>query len=250
MDPYPAFDFHVRLSSDRSAAHRLLTSMDSSHIARAAVCAGGVIDLERLAAHIMEGGHVEHDADNDAVLEAARQSGDRLIPIFFANPHRGPDDYRARAARFRGVELSPAVHGVTLTDERTAAIVGVAREFGHSVYVVCMNTPGCGPADLRVLAERFPEVTFVLGHCGFIGIDLYSINQVAPRDNILAETSGCYTVTAQAAMGRLGARRVLFGTEHPLQHPDVELTKMRALNLDAADSRRVMWENAHQLLDV
>lgn len=248
MTRYPVFDFHARLSPDSSAPQRLLTAMDGCGIARAAVSAGGVLDLDRLATHLMEDGYVVDDADNEAVLEAARDSDGRLVPIFFANPHRDPDYYRARATQFGGVELSPAVHGVALTDERCTGLVEVAAEFGHSVYVVCIGKPGCGATDLRALAEHFPEVTFVLGHCGFIGIDLYSINQVAQRNNIVAETSGCYTVVAQAAVNRLGAKRVVFGTEYPLQHPDVELTKMQALHLDPAHWRQITWHNSQSLL--
>lgn len=245
---HPVFDFHARLGPQPSAADRLLAAMDSNGVARTAVCSGGVIDLDRLATQVMEGGHVENDADNEAVLAACRRSGERLVPFFFANPHRDPDHYRARAAEFRGVELSPAVHGVALTDERTTAVVEVAAEFRHPVYVVCIGSPGCGPAALATLARRFPEVTFVLGHCGFVGIDLYSINLVAPQGNILAETSGCYTGIARAAVERLGAHRVLFGTEYPLQHHTVELAKMRALDLDGQHWRELMWRNTHRLL--
>lgn len=244
----PIFDFHARLAPHSTAVHRMISMMDSCGIERAAVYPGGVIDLDRLAAQLMEGGHVETDADNDAVLAGCQQSDGRLVPFFFANPHRSSDHYRARAAEFRGLEFSPAVHGVPLTDERTIALVEVAAEFGHSVYVVCIGRPGCGAADLVALAEKFPDVTFVLGHCGFVGVDLYSINRITPKDNILAETSGCYTGLARAAVDRLGAERVLFGTEYPHQHPDVELTKLRVLNLDPECWTQVMWRNARRLL--
>lgn len=241
-------DFRARLSPHPASFGRLMAAMDSSGIARAAVCSGGVVDLDTLSAQIMQGGHATGDADNDAVLAACERSDGRLLPTFFANPHRDPADYRDRADAFRGLELSPAVHGVPLTDERTVALVEVAAEVGHAVYVVCIGRPGCGAGDLVSLAEAFSEVEFVLGHCGFIGIDFYSINRIAPRGNILAETSGCYTGVVRAAVDRLGAERVLFGTEYPLQHPEVELTKLRALDLDPVTRQQVMWHNAERLL--
>src|SRR6266542_5426716 len=180
---------------------------------------------------LTEGGHVETDADNDAVLRGCERSDGRLVPFYFANPHADPDDYRRRAGEFRGVELAPAVHGVALNDERTAALVDVAGEFGHPVYLLCMIKPGFNVRDLVELARRFTGVTFVLGHCGFTNLDLYAINAIAPESNIVTDTSGGYTIVVGAALERLGADRVLFGTEYPLQHPSVELAKLRALDV-------------------
>jgi predicted TIM-barrel fold metal-dependent hydrolase len=248
MSRGPVFDFHARLAPRPQALERLLSAMDASGIDRAAVCTGGVLDMDTLATQVMTGGFVENDPDNAAVLDACEQSGGRLVPLFFANPHRPADHYRKQAADFRGLEISPAVHGVPLMDPSNVALVEVAAEFGHSVYVVCIGRPGCGAPDLVRLAQQFPEVTFVLGHCGFVGIDLWSVNQVVPQQNIVAETSGCYTVVARAAVERLGPERVVFGTEHPVSGFDVEVTKMRSLDLDPDSWRQVMWTNACRLL--
>ncbi|WP_199487538.1 amidohydrolase family protein [Actinomadura spongiicola] len=244
----PVLDFHVRLAPRPGAAERLLSTLDGCGIDRAVVCAGGTIDLERLSRQLVEGGHVETDAGNDAVLETCAGTDGRLVPFFFANPYRPPADYRERAAEFRGLEVSPAVHGVALTDPRVDALVGVAAEVGHPVYTVCLARPGAGVADLVVLARRFPDVGFVLGHSGVGNIDLHALTLIRDEPNILLETSGGYTCVAEAALSRLGADRVLFGSEYPLQHPAVELAKFRVLDLPPERWRRVAWDNAHRLL--
>ncbi len=244
----PVIDFHARLIPRPTAVDRLLATMDDCGIDRAVVSAGGVIDLDLLSKQVTEGGHVETDADNDAVLRGCERSDGRLVPFYFANPHADPDDYRRRAGEFRGVELAPAVHGVALNDERTAALVDVAGEFGHPVYLLCMIKPGFNVRDLVELARRFTGVTFVLGHCGFTNLDLYAINAIAPESNIVTDTSGGYTIVVGAALERLGADRVLFGTEYPLQHPSVELAKLRALDVPPETWRKVAWSNAHRLL--
>jgi len=242
------FDFHARLGPQPGAMDRLLAAMDACGIARAVVSAGGMVDLVRLATQVIEGGYVETDADNDAVLAACRRSGGRLLPFHFGNPHRGPDAYRRAAGGFRGLEISPAVHGVALTDPRTVALVEVAADAGHPVYVVCLGRPGSGAVDLVALAGKFPDVTFVLGHCGFVGIDAHAVTKVAPVPNIVAETSGTYTGVVRFALEVLGPDRVLFGTEYPLQHPSVELAKLRALDLEPDVRQQVAWRNAHRLL--
>lgn len=249
MEWQAVFDFHARLGTGRDALGRLLSTMDHHGIDRAAVCAGGVVDPYRLSAQIVQGGYVEADADNDTVLAACQRSGGRLTPFFLANPHRDPIGYAGQAGGFRGLEISPAIHGIALTDERTIALIEVAAKFRHPVYVVCLGRPGAAAQDLVAIAAKFPEVTFILGHCGFIGIDFDAISTIASSGNILAETSGCYTSVAVAALDRLGAGRVLFGTEYPVQHPSVELAKLRALQLPAPQWRQVAWDNAHRVLE-
>jgi predicted TIM-barrel fold metal-dependent hydrolase len=241
-------DFHVRLAPRPGAAARLLSTMVECGLARAVVCAGGTIDLDRLSRQLVDGGHVETDADNDAVLRACASADGRLLPFFFANPHGPADPYRVAAAEFRGLEISPAVHGVGLADPRIAEFVAVAAEFGHPVYTVCLERPGARVADLVELARRFPNVDFVLGHAGVGNIDFHAVNLIRGEPNIALETSGGYTCVTEAACDRLGAGRVVFGTEYPLQHPAVELAKFRALRTPPERWRRIAWENAHRLL--
>ncbi|MFG2563325.1 amidohydrolase family protein [Streptomyces sp. NPDC048496] len=248
MTAQPVLDFHVRLAPRPGAGERLLSTLDDCGLERAVVCAGGTIGLDRLSRQLIEGGHVETDADNDAVLETCAGTDGRLVPFFFANPHRSPEVYRARAAEFRGLEVSPAVHGVGLTDPRVGALVGVAAEFGHPVYVVCLTRRGAGVADLVGLARRFPQVSFVLGHSGIGNIDFYALAMIQDEPNILLETSGGYTCVAEAALSRLGAGRVVFGSEYPLQHPAVELAKFQVLRIPPDQWRQIAWDNAHRLL--
>jgi len=248
MTAQPVLDFHVRLVPRPGARDRLLAALDECGLERAVVCAGGTIDLDRLSRQLIEGAHVETDADNDAVLSACDRTDGRLVPFFFANPYREAALYQARAAEFRGLEISPAVHGVGLGDPRTAALVAVAAAVGHPVYTVCLDRPGAGVADLVALARRFPMVNFVLGHCGIGNIDFYALTLIEGEPNVFLETSGGYTSVAEAALRRLGAERVLFGSEYPLQHPAVELAKFQALRISPEQWQRVAWDNAHRLL--
>jgi predicted TIM-barrel fold metal-dependent hydrolase len=244
----PVLDFHARLVPRPGAADRLLSTMDECGVDRAVICAGGLLPLERLSRQLVEGGHVTADADNQAVFAAADGSGGRLVPFYFANPHRPPERYRDEAAGFAGLEVSPAVHGVPLRDERTEALLAVAAEAGHPVYTVCLSRPGSTVADLVALAVAHPSIPFVLGHSGVGNIDYYAVDLIGPHPNILMETSGGYSTVVGTALERLGAHRLLFGSEFPLQHPRVELAKYAALDLTPGQWAQVAWHNAHRLL--
>jgi uncharacterized protein len=248
MERQRVFDAHAHLAPGAEATDRLLAVMDSCGIDRAVVVAGGAISPDTLSRQIIEGGHVETDANNVAVLASCERSAGRLVPFFFANPHRNAEDYRIHGQRFRGLKLAPSVHGVSLLDERTVALVDEADRLGHGVYLHCIHRPGFGIAELVGLARRFPTVVFVLGHAGVGDLDLYGIDLIKPWDNIVFETSGGYTGVVRAAFSRLGPDRVLFGTEYPLQHPSVELAKYRVLELSEDHWKRMAWQNTCRLI--
>lgn len=248
MTRQPILDFHARLGTEPESTGQLLAMMDDHHIDRAAVSAGSVLDPDRIARQAIAGGEFSGSADNEAVLEACTAVGERLIPFYFGNPHDDVAGYRSRGALFGGLELSPAVHGISLTDRRNLDLVAVAGELGHPVYVVALGRPGVGAADLVALAKGFPDVDIVLGHCGFIGIDLHALTLVAPQPNIVVETSGCYFFVVRVALDRLGPDRVLFGTDYPAQHPSVELAKYAALDLAPQTFAKVAWRNAVRIL--
>jgi predicted TIM-barrel fold metal-dependent hydrolase len=242
------FDFHVRLTAQPHALERLLGTMEDTGIERAAVAAGGVVGLDVLSRQLSEGGWVDADADNAYVLQQCQAYPDRLASFWFGNPHRDPAEYKALASQYHGLELSPGIHGVPFDDPRTHRYVEIAAEAGHPVYVVCVGAEGMRAADLARLAKDFPQTEFVFGHCGFTGIDVHGLAQIAPVPNISAETSGCFTLIARLALERLGVRRLIFATEFPLQHPSVELAKFAAIGVTPTEWEQIAWHNARRLL--
>ncbi|MDQ7905669.1 amidohydrolase family protein [Phytohabitans sp. ZYX-F-186] len=242
------FDFHARLGPGPEAAGALLAAMDRTGIERAAVSAGGLLDLDRLSAQVARGGRSEVAADNERVRAICGGTAGRLLPFFLADPWRDVAAYRAAAPGHRGLEISPAVHGFRLDDPAVDELVEIAAAARHPVYVVCLAHPGTRAGDLAALARRFPQVSFVYGHCGHTGLDASGLAEIAPCPNIVAETSGCYTAVAGLALRRLGAERVVFGTEYPLQHPRVEVVKLAAVEMSRADRHLVMSANARRLL--
>lgn len=242
------FDFKVRLAPRPGAPEQLASTLTRNGIRGAAVSAGGVIDLAGLSRQLVDGGHVTTDPDNELVREFCLRSSGRFVPVYFANPHRPAQEYADRAAGFRGLEISPAVHGVPLTDPRVGELVRIAGHARHSVYVVCLIRPGCGVADLAALARAHPGTVFVLGHAGTGNIDFYAVDLIADLPNVLLETSGGYTSVLSAALDRLGPERLLFGSEYPLQDPRVELAKFRAVDVTPQAWALVGRRNAHRVL--
>ena len=206
------------------------------------------MDLRQLSAQIVDGTYVRADADNDAVLDACQRFGDRLEPFYFANPHRDATptgDGRTSSADWSSPPPSTAYRcktGATGSWWTWQPSMGTQSIWSASADQVTARQ------DLVTLASHYPEVTFIYGHCGFFGIDVHGVEQIAAVPNIVAETSGCFAVVVKLALARLGPGRVLFGSEYPLQAPEVELAKLRSLGLDRDTWQQMTWHNALRLL--
>ena len=113
---------------------------------------------------------------------------------------------------------------------------------GHPVYSL--------PWSIEELIVEFPHVKVVLGHMGH-GNVIY-INgaiDVAERNaNVYLETSGMPMPTKiKEAVERVGPDRVLFGSDIPFHHPQVEIDRVRLAGLAPELLERVLSANGRAL---
>mgnify|MGYP001381460696 CR=1 FL=1 len=243
-------DAHAHLARGAAASNALLASMDALGIERTVVVAGGTIAPGLLSDHIENGGGTDVDVDNAALYAACEDARFRLLPFYFANPHRGDVLYAREGAAFVGLKLAPAVHGIPFNDERTEALVAQAEELGHPIYLHCLPRAGFTVKDFAFLASEYPRVRFILGHAGVGTCDFGAVERIRPLENVWFEMSGGFTSVCKAAVRALGADRVLFGTEYPLQDPRVELAKLDTLELTDHEWERITRTNILELVDM
>jgi predicted TIM-barrel fold metal-dependent hydrolase len=242
------FDAHAHLPKGPGSTAALLATMDAAGIDRAVVIPGGTVSPAVLSRNMATGECVDATPDNARVAAAAGESGGRLVPFFFANPYAGAAHYAAEAPRFFGLKLGPAVHGVPFHDRRIVELVAVAAEHHHPVYLHTLARPGFTVVDAMVLAARFPSVPLIVGHAAGGHCEFHALDAIAEVPNALLETSGGFTSFVAASLARLGEKRVLFGSEYPLQHPRAEIAKLECLDLPASARAAVFGGNILRLL--
>jgi predicted TIM-barrel fold metal-dependent hydrolase len=244
----PIVDVHAHLPPGANAAPRLLELMDRLEIARAALIPGGTVSPDALSRNIAFGGGVDVTPDNARVLEACARSAGRLCAFYFANPYQGAAPYLREGRAYAGLKLGPAVHGVAFDDAHVLELVAAAADFGHPVYLHCLARPGFTVADARALADRFASVPIIVGHAAGGHCEFHAIETLASAPNAYIEVSGGFVSFVDACVRRLGASRVLFGSEYPLQHPAAELAKIRCLELSSEELRLILGDNATRLM--
>jgi predicted TIM-barrel fold metal-dependent hydrolase len=144
---------------------------------------------------------------------------------------------------FRGIKVHR--HDGRITREVCAA----ARAFSLPVLYDVMGEV----AIVELLATEYPEVAFIIPHLGSFADDwrahLALIDHLVRHPNVYADTSGVRRFDLlQQAVRRAGPHKFLFGSDGPWLHPGIELAKIRALGLSAADERLVLGGNLTRLL--
>lgn len=99
-----------------------------------------------------------------------------------------------------------------------------------------------------LLATEYPTVSFIIPHLGSFSDDwraqLAFIDPLSRYANVHTDTSGVRRFDLlERAVERAGASKILFGSDGPWLHPEVELSKVRLLNLSTNDQQLVLGGN-------
>ena len=109
---------------------------------------------------------------------------------------------------------------------------------GHPIFTL--------PWSIEELAVAFPTVRIIMAHMGH-GNVVYinaAIDIAERRPNVYLETSGMPMHTKiREAVERVGPTRVLYGSDVPLHHPQVEILKVRLSGLPPELVDRVLSAN-------
>ena len=102
-------------------------------------------------------------------------------------------------------------------------------------------------------APEYPEVNFIVAHLGSFSDDWRAhqqvIDQLVRYPNVYSDTAGVrrFDYIVQAVR-RAGARKLLFGSDGPWLHPELELHKIRLLGLPAEKEELITGGNTARLL--
>ncbi|HEX2503860.1 MAG TPA: amidohydrolase family protein [Miltoncostaeaceae bacterium] len=201
-----AIDAHVHLGVDGDG-HRL-------------DAAGLLADLDRWGVAVAvcfapddPGPDGQFAAANEAVLEAARAAGGRIVPfcrIDPAGPGAAAAMERAAAGGARGLKLHPVAQRFRPEDPRVAAAVrdAAARGWPVTIHAGYGARPLAGP--LGGLLDAAPGARVILAHAGR-GDARAIAREVAARPGVMLDTS----LAALADLVVLPPERLLFGSDRP-----------------------------------
>ena len=113
----------------------------------------------------------------------------------------------------------------------------------------CGDDPYTTPQSIALGAAQAPDTVVVMGHMGgYFHVD-DAIAMAERHPNLYLETSAMpYPEKIGLAIERIGADRVLFGSDGPGCNPMLEVEKIRLLALSRDVEAKVLGGNATRLL--
>ena len=202
--------------------------------------------------------YVDLPGSNPDALEylagAVDRFPERLIGFVRLNPSYRRDasvalDRAVSELGFRGVKLHPTTTLAHPAAEPTVALLRQAAGLEVPVLFHCGDDPYTTPQAIAAGASQTPDTAVVLGHMGgYFHVD-DAIAMAERHPNLYLETSAMpYPGKIAEAVERVGAERVVFGSDGPGCNPALEVEKVRMLGLDPDAERLILGGNAARLL--
>jgi hypothetical protein len=151
---------------------------------------------------------------------------------------------------FVGFKFHSSLHDYPLDGPLCEPWWAYANE--HRLLVLAHTWGGdgrCGLANCRKVAERYPEVRFILGHSGYQDYEHFAL---LARDhaNVYLDTCavGCLNGAIEGMARIAGASKVVFGTDLPWFDPAYLMGAVKYSRISESDRLEILGGNAARLL--
>jgi predicted TIM-barrel fold metal-dependent hydrolase len=153
------------------------------------------------------------------------------------------------APNFVGVKLHPDASGQPLDSAPTREVMNAFRRYSKPVLVHVWGSAQV--RALEALAAEAPTVKMIIAHAG--GEAFAECLALATRQlNLVLEpfTGGAELGKVEEAVAKIGAHRVVFGTNFPRLNPGVALGMLADAQISEAEKNQILGGNAAKLFGI
>jgi hypothetical protein len=222
------------LAGDDYGVERMLQAMDAGGVDRAVACSLG------------------QAIDNNYIASVQDRWPDRLVGFGQVNPRMdnpGGEINRCAEAGLRGIKLHPTMHGYHFCDHGLLdPVMEACARHRLIVLVNALDDPFCAPLAIEEIARPFPTVPVLIAHMGTIWNLMEAILVSERTDNLYLETSSAQLLDVRTAYRRLGASKIMMGTDWPGSDFDLERAKIARAVPNRDDRRLIEGGNMARLL--
>jgi predicted TIM-barrel fold metal-dependent hydrolase len=169
-------------------------------------------------------------------------NSDRLVGCFVVNPlldlARNLEvlEEHLSSRGFRAIKLHPMAHGYlpTVVRDELDPVIEMAHRFNRPVLVHQGDPPFSHPSLIAPIAKDFPDVSFILAHFATQRVVMASeaIYVAATCPNVYLETGWGALPRLKEGIAEVGAGRLIFGSDCPIQEMGSQMRPIEALGWD------------------
>lgn len=244
----PVIDAHTHMGPDSGADMPLSSAEDMIK----------VMDRENIEMIFCSPHSALHDpgSANSEIEAVMAKYPDRVKGLYCFNPNYeekflGNLEDVLNVPGYIGIKLLPTYHRYPLDGENYVKAMEFANK--HKLYVLIHtwgnNDPHNAPRHIKMLAEKYPDTTLVMGHSAPGELDK-SIEVVKTHDNVYLDICDIHRHSGiiDKMVSEVGADKVLFGTDMPWYDPNYAIGSVLFSQISDEDKYKILYGNAKRLI--
>lgn len=240
-------DVHMHLGDDKIfgfsvTEEEIIDQMDENNIEATIVqpCAG---DRDPIKLH-------------DRIAEFGQKHAGRIFGLASINPHQDQEKVRKELERcieelsFVGIKCHTLAHAIIPPSKDADVLFETAEEYNIPVmvHVAGFGQPFSTPGMLIPRAKQH-DIPIIMAHMGASSLTPETIFIADEFDNLYLDTSWSMTPDVEWAVKQLGADRVMFASDMPI-NLTTEIAKINALNLSDDERKSVFRDTAVEVFNL
>jgi len=193
--------------------------------------------------------HTDYAVANREVARLVRASPERFLGFAFIHAIR---DSRRIMAMITEAVLRLGLMGIKV-HRRDARLSREICDAASAWRLPVLYDPMGEVSVVELAAAEYRDVPFIIPHLGSFADHWRAqrefLDILARHPNVYTDTSGVRRFDLlEEALERAGAAKILFGSDGPWLHPGLEMAKVLALRLNAAEKRLILGANLLKLI--
>lgn len=167
-----------------------------------------------------------------------------LNPNYIAESEKEIEKYYQHP-KILGIKMHPIYFGLPIDAKNNMHIIQVAEQFRLPMLIHTYDKGDTNPNRLLRVREKCPEIPIIMAHMG--GNNWHEGIAVAEQTNNIYLDPICSIFNAdkiREAIDRIGAHRMVFGTDTTLMHPALIIGMYQGANLTEQEQKLIFCQNA------
>ena len=223
-------DSHVHIGGEADGfeinEEIVLQSMKKYEIDISIVSNGDSAEYGENLVKLSEEKQIKQEDTLDRIIRFCRANSGKIYGAFWCKPNhellteRIDEKIKMNRDIIVALKVHPFLSNLSFSDKKMIPYLDLALKYNLPVIVHTANGIMDSPVRVYEMACRYPQLKFVMTHMGLGTDNKLAIDLMEKAENLFADTTWVPIETTLEVIRRYGSRRVMFGSDNPLDGVD------------------------------